>query len=95
MYISKEQVGISRNLKNGEKNNGKRKKLMDLVSYKNNVYSVFYKKQGSNWKASITIYGAEGIGETKEDSLVNLKMKLQELQTEQNTINGKPKILLG
>ena len=68
---------------------------MDLVSYKNIVYSVFYKKQGDVWKASITVYGAEGIGETKEDSLVNLREKLRELQNEQNNITGKPKILLG
>lgn len=66
---------------------------MQLVEYKNKVYSVIIKKDGNYVVASIAVEGAVGIGKDENDAIANLKLKLNEITKTSNI--GKEKLLFG
>ena len=66
---------------------------MQLVEYKNKVYSVLIRKDGNNIVASIAVEGAFGIGKDENEAVSNLKLKLNEITKVSNI--GKEKLLFG
>lgn len=67
---------------------------MNLINYNNNIYPVLYKQiSENNYSASINVYDGIAYGKTKEEALINLKNKLNELVIKNNS--GKNKMLYG
>lgn len=66
---------------------------MQLVEYKNKIYSVLIRKDGNNTVASIAVEGAIGTGKDENEAVSNLKLKLNEITKVSNI--GKEKLLFG
>lgn len=66
---------------------------MNLINFKNKLYSVIYEEKSNIVVASIPVHGGRGEGKTKDDALMDLRINLGKLETSSNL--GKNKLLFG
>lgn len=66
---------------------------LKLVTFNNRPYSIITKIVGNKTVASIQVHGATAEGDTEDEAITNLRIKLGKM--EQLTNRGKDKLLLG